>query len=197
MSDTIEPTTVKVQGNGLSIEVNLHELVNAIDPQGHYHGYNPDTDEDVFEPTSIGDQIASLAADHLVKAIRKDIAAKVEDQVGTVIQDEITALVREQLETGTLQATNEWGGKVGEPKPLKEVIIETAREALTKPVGDKYSGRGRQTVVQKIIGDAVGAAFAKELQAEVETAKAATLTAVRNSAAQVITETVKRATRGL
>lgn len=196
MTETADRPTVTATAGGITMTIDLHQMLTAIDPGGRWIGYDPENDEDRYEPSSFALHIADLTADRLAKAMRMEVKAKIDAAVQDVILAETTTLVRDALENGTLQRTNEWGRPEGVAKPLPQIILETAQDALTKPTGDAYSTR-RPTVIQKMIADAVGAAFKKELTAEVEKVRVAARSAVEQSAAEVIRETVQRASRGL
>jgi hypothetical protein len=187
---------VRVSTSGFTLELSLRELLITVDGAGRYIGYDPDADEERYEPASLLDLLVAEAGDKLVKALRRDLLKRVEDQVHDAVVDTITDLVREHLNDG-VRAVNSLGQAVGEPTPLAEVIKATANDTLTKAVGDNYGSRGRQTVLQKLVTEAVGTAFQKELQAEVDKARQAAKDAVRDSAAHVIQQTIERATRGL
>ena len=104
MSITETPDqTVRVAANGLTIDLDLHQLLTAVDPEGRWLGYDPDHDEDRFEPSSLALQIAGLTADRLVKVMRHEVKAMIEDKVSEVIAAEVTTLVREHIEGTTVQ----------------------------------------------------------------------------------------------
>lgn len=194
---TVPPSDrVRVSTSGLTIEVSLRQLLTTVDSAGRYIGYDPDEDEDRYEPASLLDMLVAEAGDKLVKALRRDLLKRLEDQTHDAVVATITDLVREHLTDG-VRAVNSLGQPIGEPTPLAEAIRATAAETLTKVVGDGYGSRGRQTVLQKLVDEAVGNAFKAELAKEVDAAKTAAKAAVRDHAAQVIQETIERATRGL
>lgn len=187
---------VRVSTAGFTLELSLRDLLTTVDSAGRYIGYDPDADEDRYEPASLMDLLVAEAGDKLVKALRADLLKRLRDDAHDAIMATITEVVHDQLEVGIHTNTDHLGRPAGEPTPLIELIRTAATDALTKPIGDSYS-RNRQTVLQKLVTEAVGAAFAKELQAEVEQARSAAKAAVRDQAAKVITETIERATRGL
>lgn len=100
-------------------------------------------------------------------------------QVGEIVAEAISADVRR---------TNSFGEPTGDAKTLREVIVEEARAALTKPV-DPYD-RGRGTLLQKIIREEIGAAFRKELVEVVAEERAKVVAAVRAQAADLIARAV-------
>lgn len=194
---TPEPKTVKFTGHGMSMEIDLVEVLTALDDHGRYRGYNPDLDEDVYEPSSFENQIVDATATLLIKSLRKDVEGAVTLAVADAIKAEVETIVRETLE-GPVQQTTEWGSPTGEATPLRELIGKQAEKALKMPeLRDGYSRSNQQTMVQKIIESEVTKAFKAELTAVVAEARAEALAAVKAAAADVITETITRATRGL
>lgn len=193
--DFPEPSnTVTLSTSGMQITLDLHQMLTAIDPEGRWLGYDPDTDEGLDEPTSLAIQIADLAADRLVKVMRREVTTMIENRVGEQISGQIEALVREHIEGTTVQQTDEFGFPKGTPaKPLTQMIVEAATKGLN--TAESY-GRG-PTKMQKMVDEAVGRAFKTELAEAVKVAKQQALAAVQDSAAQVIRETIERSARGL
>lgn len=192
--ETPQPSNVvTLSTSGMQITLDLHQMMTAIDPQGRWLGYDPDEDEDRFEPSSFAVLIADLTADRLTKAMRAEVKNVIEKQVGAQIAAQVEALVREHIEGTNVQQTDEFGFPKGTPaKPLTQMIVEAA----TKGMNQGEYGRG-PTKMQKIVDDAVGAAFKRELTDAVKTAKQQALAAVQTSAAEVIRETIERSARGL
>ena len=192
-----EPRTTRLTANGITIELDLNQVLTALDPAGSYRGYNPDTDEDCFEPSSLETQLVDATATLLVKSLRKDIRDLVAKETATAIKTEVETIVRETLD-GPVQPVSEWGSPSGQPSPLRDLIGAQAQAALKKPeLRDGYSRGQSKTMVQRIIDAEIEGAFKKELAEVVAQAKAEALEAVKNKAAEVITETIQRATRGI
>lgn len=190
-----EPSpTVTATAGGIRMEIDLHQMLTAIDPGGRWIGYDPDTDDDRYEPSSLALQIADLTADRLTKAMRQEVQSMIEDKVGATVQAEVIQLVREAITAGEVQETNEFGRPTGPAKPLTEVVVGIAQGMFKAP--DRYSN-SRQTPMQKMIEEEVGKAFKAELATAVKDAKAAALQAVQQNAAAVIRETIERSARGL
>lgn len=192
MDSITEPQTVKVQANGLTIELDLHQLLTAIDPQGRWTGYNPDTDEDNFEPSSLTDQIALITSNQLVKVMRKEVKDMISASVVEVIDAEVTSIVREYIQGTEVQKTDGWGNPTGAPLPLTKMITD----AVAKMNKTTNYDRG-PSPLQKMVDESVNRAFKAELTEAVKTARAAALKAVQDNAATVIRETIERSTRGL
>jgi hypothetical protein len=194
---TPEAQPTRLSANGITIDVDLGAILTAVDPRGRYRSYDPDSDEDVYEASSLEHQIVDACAALLVKSLRKDIKESIVAAVRPTIEAEIEAIVRETM-NAPVQQTSEWGSPVGTAVPLRELIGKQVQDALKVPeLRDGYSaGRGK-TMVQRIIDAEVNMAFKKELAAVVAEARTQTLAAVKNSAAEVLTETIARATRGV
>lgn len=190
-------TATRMTANGITIEVDLAEILTAIDPHGRYLGYDPDGDEDRFVASSLQQEIVHAASLELVKQARKGIEKAVLDEVRSAVGEQVREVVAETL-TNPVQKTNEWGSPVGDAKPLAQMISEQATDALRKPeLRDGYSRSTNPTMVQRIIASEIEKAFKVELQAHVKEAQQAAVAAVKASAAEVIGESIDRARRGL
>jgi hypothetical protein len=186
--------TVRATAGGITMEIDLHQMLTAIDPGGRWIGYDPEEDEDRYEPSSLALQIADLTADRLAKAMRREVTSMIEDKVAETVQAEVIQLVRNAISAGEVQETNEFGRPTGPAKPLTEVVITIARSMFKAP--DRYN-TNRLTPMQKMIEEEVGRTFKTELAAAVKDAKTAALQAVQQNAAEVIRETIERSARGL
>jgi hypothetical protein len=194
---TDQTTTTRLEANGIAIEVDLRQILTALDPRGRYYGYNPETDEDSFGPSALEDHIVEATAVLLTKSLRKDI----KDMVAVATRDAITAevetIVRETMGEG-VQQTTDWGSPTGAPTPLRELIGKEAEKALKIPeLRDGYSRSNQKTMVQRIIANEVEKALAAELKGVVDQARKDAVAAVQTQAAAVIAESVRRATPGL
>lgn len=188
---------VKLSTSGLTIELSIPDMLQAMDPHGRYLGYDPDEDEDRYSPDSLSGQVVQAAALELVKQGRKTVL----DLVAVAVRDQIAAtvegIVREHLGTEVQQVT-EWGAVTGPAKPLGQLIGEQVEAALRKPeTRDGYGSGRNQTMVQRVIANEVEKAFKVELQAHVKEAQTAAVAAVKSAAAEVIGESIDRARRGL
>jgi hypothetical protein len=190
-------TAVSLSSAGLELRLDLPTMLTAIDPGGRWLGYDPDADEDRYESSSLAGEIVDRSAALLVKRAGRQIETLVADAVTTRALELVEEFVRESLETGTLQEHDVDGRPKGQPRPLLGIIRDAAVNVLDKPTGDGFGRGGRQTMLAKMVDEAVGRAFKAELQAEVDKARDAAKRAVRDQAAAVITETIERATRGL
>lgn len=190
-----EQQQARLTANGITIEVDLMAILTAVDPRGRYRGYDGEGDA-TYEATSLEIEIVDACAALLAKSLRKEIEQMIAAAVRGKIEAEVETLVRETM-NAPVQQTSEWGSPVGTAVPLRELIGKQAEDALKMPeLRDGYGGTRGKTMVQKIIDAEVNTAFKKELATVVAEARAETLAAVKNSAAEVLTETIARATRG-
>lgn len=190
-------SATRMTANGITIEVDLTEILTAVDPSGRYLGYDPDADEDRFVSSSLQQEIVHATSLELVKQLRSGIEKAVLDEVRKSIAEQVGAIVSETL-TNPVQKTTEWGSPVGDAKPLAQLIAEQAQDALRKPeLRDGYSRGSQPTMVQRIVANEIEKAFKAELQSHVKQAQQAAVAAVKASAAEVIGETIDRARRGL
>lgn len=196
-ADGVAMTATRMTANGITIEVDLAEVLTAIDPSGRYLGYDPEVDEDRFVSSSLQQEIVHAASLELVKQARKGIEAAVLAEVRTAVAGQVGEIVSETL-IAPVQKTTEWGSPVGEAKPLAQLISEQAQDALRKPeLRDGYNRGNQLTMVQRIIANEIEKAFKVELQGHVKQAQQAAVAAVKASAAEVIGESIDRARRGL
>lgn len=193
-----QPATdrVKLSTSGLTIELSVAEMLQAMDPHGRYLGYDPDEDEDRFLPDSLSGQVVTAAALELVKQGRKAVLEQVSVAVKAQIEATVESIVREHL-SGEVQQVSEWGAVTGPAKPLRQLIGEQVEAALRKPETRDGYGGGRTTMVQRVVANEVEKAFKAELQKHVKEAQAAAVAAVKSAAAEVIGESIDRARRGL
>lgn len=187
----------RMTANGITIEVDLTEILTAIDPNGRYIGYDPEADEDRYVQSSLQQEIVHATSLELVKQVRKGVEAAVLKEVTAAISEQVREIVADTL-AGSVQKTTEWGSPVGEAKPLAQLITEQATDALRKPeLRDGYNRGNKPTVVQQIVANEIEKAFKVELQGHVKEAQQAAVAAVKASAAEVIGESIDRARRGL
>lgn len=153
------------------------------------------------EAGTFADYVADLAAQRLMTGEdARQATGEYRRRALTIADEEI----REQLKPviaealdAAVQRTTGFGDPRGEPKTLREVIVEAALEQLRKPQGDGFGGTRRgETLVQSIIRSEVQVALASELKAAVASARTEVLAAVSEKASEVIGETIMRAAEG-
>lgn len=148
-----------------------------------------------------------MLADLIVRQAAKEMLAQAAKGTGyrdalsrrvEAIRDaEILAAVRplvEQAMSESLQPTNSFGQAKGEPVTLAEVIVKKAIAAL-QVRSDRGRG-GTASVLEQFIEQEVHRALKADLAAAFQEGRAAVLAAVRDEAAQVITDTITRLSKG-
>ena len=73
-------------------------------------------------------------ATHLAAKFHEIIKKYVDRQLNKLAEEYIVPHVRELIEGVALQATNQWGEKVGSPKTFIEYLTESAQAYLQQPV---------------------------------------------------------------
>lgn len=126
-------------------------------------------------------------------ATRSEFVRRVQAIRDEEIREALRPVMAEALEQA-VQQTDSFGTPRGEPRTLRELVVEEA----TKMLREKRYERGRQkeTLVEKFVRDEVERTLRAELTAAVNEAKAEVVAAVRDNAAEVIAETIDRARRG-
>ena len=177
-------------GSGIEVTVDLSELILG-------SGY-----ED--EPRRLEDVVLDAAAALVVKRVvdtsegddaRRELFRQVRAVRSEEIREAVKPTIAEAL-SAAIQKTNTYGEPVGEPTTLRELILDEARDILTKarPNQDGY-GRRRQesNVITELIKAEVEKAFATELRAEIKDEADRVRALVRAQAAEVLTEAMRRA----
>jgi len=119
---------------------------------------------------TIGDEVARLALEQL----RSDrdgwntLSRRVYEIRDEEIRDAVRPLITEAL-TRPFRKTNLYNEPVGDETTLSALIAVEARSMFTKQA-DSYDRSG-QTVIGKIVAEAVQKAFAKEIAEEVKKAR--------------------------
>lgn len=192
--ETPAPDSVQVSANGFFLTFNLPELLEAVDYRSYGRpGYGDE--EEPPEPSSLRSEVVYVAGVRLAKDLLQEVRADVKNHVRDAVQAQVSEVVAEAL-TNPVQMTNSYGSPIGEPKALRDLIMEQA-EVMMRPNKDPYTRNGNQSPIQKIISDQITQAFANDLKAVTEQARKEALAAVKESAASVIADTIQRATRGL
>lgn len=126
-------------------------------------------------------EVAKLLAKELVKDVKQEIIHQIEFQVGDIITEALN---------GEINSTNSFGEvRAGTPKTLREMVIDEAKAWLAKPIGDSYA-RNRTTHFQKYLADTIDSAFKRELEKELNDAKALAKQNIASTAAIVIAEKI-------
>lgn len=154
-------------------------------------------DEVGGELISTGEQItiADLAATKITERVTRDenwhdFSRRVRDIRAEVIRE----LVRPQIEqaiAAPVTLTNAYGEPNGRTTTLRELIIDEARKALNAPADPSSYGRGRKTLVQKIVAEQVHEAFAAEVADAVKQARTAVAAEIGQHVASAVQAAMK------
>jgi hypothetical protein len=156
------------------------DIISAIASKVLY-GVSYDEDGDEYRTTT---KIGSELRSELTKALR--------DEVTKVAGPLVEAALAEGV-----QLTDQYGSPRGEKQPLRTVIVEEAHKALNKRVEVRDNYSRSESVVQQVIRDEVQRALAEDLKAVVKAERQKVEKAVRDEAASIITDAVRRATRAV
>lgn len=167
-------------------EVDFNTVIRSAYPDDVYSG--------PYEST-LGQVVASILATRLVKDRPEEYNTLLR-QITSIRDEEIraliTPLIAEGIE-GSFQRTTNYGEPHGPQVTMRQIIMDEVKKALTVPVGNptNYGGNVKDTLVQKLIKDAVAAEFAKvvaeaikDVRAEIaaiagDSAKAAVMAALK------------------
>lgn len=141
--------------------------------------YGVSYDED-YEPHSIPTQISRELRDVMAKAVRDEA----EKAVGPAVQAALAEGV---------QLTNQYGEARGDKVPLREVIVDEAKKALGKKIEIRDNYGRSESMIQQIVRDEVQRAMADDLKEVIKAEREKVQLAVREQAAAIITESVRRA----
>lgn len=142
--------------------------------------------------------ILNLAAAKLLASLQQDVRSDLRGRAKELADAELRVLLRDPIKQAIGQAfqpTDAFGEPKGEPKTLREVIVEEATKQLRKPDRDSYSNRRGETLVQVIVREEVQRALRAELQEAMKQARAEVMAAVREQGSEVIAETIARMAR--
>jgi len=122
------------------------------------------------------------------RSLRDDIQRAIRERVQEVVAPAVEAALVEGV-----QRTDNYGSPVGPKVSLREVIVDEATKALNKKIEVRDNYGRSESVVQQVIRSEVQDALAKELKAEVKAEGERVKAAVRDKAAEIVTEAVRRA----
>lgn len=116
------------------------------------------------------DEEDSRYSDSIRRRMDEEIKKQIDAAVKTIGDAEVLPRIADAVEKLTIQRTNEWGQKKGEPKTFTEYLIERAEAYITEPVSfdgktkeeDSYNWRANTTRIAYMIN--------KHLQYSIETA---------------------------
>jgi hypothetical protein len=147
------------------------------------------------EPVTLADKICKSAVSKLAKGsewngIRNRVEQIKTEEIRRYVGDLITETV-----SADVRRTNTFGEPLGEPKTLREVIVEEAKRLINEPA-DRYNP-DRGTVLGKLVRDEVSRAIRVELAEALAAEKAKVVAAIRAQAADLIAQAVSQGIGGV
>lgn len=177
MSDDMSAEVVSPVA-GVTITLEPEHLLRALLP-GSY-GYEED------RPDEVADRVLDLAARRLADELRPTVR----EALAGVVRERVAEIVRETLAEG-VRRTNTYGEPVGQPTTVAGLVRAEVEKYLTAETGDY---RKRETQIAKTVREVAEAAVKADLTTSLEAARKALRDRYTASAAELITETVRRAT---
>lgn len=143
-------------------------------------------------PRTLGDLVAEKLADRLYGQYTREetyeARQRVDVQRDALIRAAVAPVIERAL-TEPMRQTDAYGSPIGEPTTLRTLIAKQATAALTAK-SDRYSRE--PTIIEKIVGEQINAAFRNELAGLVKTERDKVVKAVRDNAATIIANAVKQ-----
>jgi hypothetical protein len=163
--------TVKIDEVSLSTAV-----VQAFDGDGEPHGQ------------TVGHLVADMIVDRLVQDRDRwyELNRTATEIKREVIREAVRPMV-EQAITEPIQKTDGYGGPVGRPTTLREVIVDEARKVVN--ARDRYDGD--RTLLQKTVAEEVHKAFAAEVKDAVKQAREQVADEIGKQVAVAVTNAMK------
>lgn len=143
-------------------------------------------------PISLGDKVI----ERLVRTLTDKFEAQAQKQLHEALKSSIETKATELVEAAVnapIRKTNTWGEPVGEPTSLRDMIDQKVKEFLGSRIDSGYTGSHPRTFIQNMVGKQVEASMQKEFAAAIQQGKEELLKAVKGHAAEVISESLRRA----
>lgn len=154
--------------------------------------YDPESGETERRPRTLGDLVAEKLADKIYAEVgyerRVELSQQASRERTQIIRAKVEPIIERAL-AGPIRLTNTYGEPTGPETTLNALVIEEAKKAIAG--GRNDYGRG-DTLAQRVVKDAVGAALTKELAGVLAEEKAKVVAAVRAKAAELIADAVKQ-----
>jgi len=157
----------------------MQAITVTIDPAAIYDGYNKTLADLILEECS-RKILEDFHRDEALNDLRKRVQQIRDEQIVQAIQPTIDEAI-----SAALQPTDAFGQAKGDPKTLREVIIERAVDYLKKPIQGASYGKA-STVVEKFIEEAVTNAVARDLKTAFEEGHAQIREAIKVKGAEVL-----------
>jgi uncharacterized membrane protein YheB (UPF0754 family) len=171
----------------VTLQVPMDALLAAYTERIPEWSGNPDEYSDGPPPAvrdAIGERVAQIIAAQILDAdMRKDIRRAIQDKVLATVAEAVGDAV-----TGEIRQTNQWGEATGPVTTMRELIIQEAKDYLSKPV-DNYN-RDKGTKATVLIRAEVDKAIKEDLNEALKVARAEVTALLKSKAADAIAATV-------
>lgn len=155
------------------------------------------TSEILYSSSDDGDGYSHRVESGFKRELVGIVTSRINEAVVKIADEKITPIIGDLVSGHTLQATNSWGEKVGQPVTFTEYLVQRADAYMTeqvdyngKPKGtDGFSWTGRGTRVAYMID--------KHLHYHVESAMKTALANANASITKGLNETVRHAISNL
>lgn len=144
-----------------------------------------------YDGEDMEDKLLSIAVHKLLadRDLHREFTARVKGLTDEMIKAEIGPMIRDHI-NAPIQQTDSFGNPRGEPVTMESLILKSADEFMTKDVSGYREGR--RTQLQQFIDESVSRLIKSELSKEMRKAKDEVYEAVKQEAAAVVTDTIRR-----
>jgi hypothetical protein len=154
----------------ININVDDVDLKSVIADKGRYD----DEEGWIAGEVYLGNEIARLLVDRILAD--KTYGEQLGQRVRAIRDEEIRAAIAPAIADAVaapIQQSNAYGEPTGKATTLREIIAADARKYLTEPADQYYRDRGSR--LDRMVREAVAAAFQAELAAQVKEVRDAVL----------------------
>ena len=149
--------------------------------------------EDEDAPLSLGEALL----DRLERRLVASFQAQANQMLSTALAQQVKAKAVELVEEAVnapIRKTNSWGEATGVETSLRQMLHDEVQSLLTKQ-SQGYGSRDSKTFIQTLVGSQASVMLEKEFQVALNEGKEQVLAAVKNRAAEVISESLRRAVK--
>jgi hypothetical protein len=156
-------------------------------------------DDLLFDPergNTLSQAIVEQAAEQLLDGLRAEMITQARAHALSILNERLSSIIEAMLNEAigqAIQGTDHYGQPKGDPTTLHEVIVKRAEQVLRTRRDPQRSGYGQdKPLIEQIIDTEIGNAFKRELADVVAQARTEVLAAVKDQAAQIITDTIAK-----